>query len=199
MLFLGHANEHHNSRVYEPILAAALAKDGINLTYTEDVGDLNTKNLENYDGVILYANYEDRHPAQEKALEEFVKEGHAFVPIHCASFCFKDSEAYIDMVGGRFSGHGTGTFTADIVDREHPIMQNIQEFSTWDETYVHDKIADDITVLMERTEGDRQEPWTWVKDYGDGKVFYTAYGHDERTWNRPEFQKLIGERQLASF
>ncbi len=193
MLFLGHAQEHHNSRAYEPILSAALAKDGINLTYTENVNDLNAKNLEQYDGVIIYANYEDRHPAQEKALEDYVKEGHAFIPIHCASFCFKDSDGYIDMVGGRFSSHGTGTFTAEIVDKEHPIMKNIQEFSTWDETYVHDKIADDITVLMERTEGDRQEPWTWVKNYGDGKVFYTAYGHDERTWNQPEFQKLIKE------
>ncbi|SDD93008.1 putative membrane-bound dehydrogenase domain-containing protein [Pricia antarctica] len=193
MLFLGHASEHHNSRAYEPILAAALAKDGIDLTYTEDVGDLNTENLEKYDGVILYANYEERHPAAEKALEAFVKEGHAFIPIHCASFCFKDSEDFIDMVGGRFSSHGTGTFTAEIVDKEHPITKNLKEFSTWDETYVHDKIADDITILMERKEGDRQEPWTWVKDYGDGKVFYTAYGHDERTWNRPEFQKLIKE------
>ncbi len=193
MLFLGHASEHHNSSAYEPILASALAKDGINLTYTENVNDLNAKNLERYDGVMMYANYEDRHPAQEKALEDYVRDGHAFIPIHCASFCFKDSESYIEMVGGRFSSHGTGTFTADIVDTEHPITKDLKEFSTWDETYVHDKIADDITVLMERTEGDRQEPWTWVKNFGDGKVFYTAYGHDERTWNRPEFQTLIKE------
>ncbi|MDT7828417.1 ThuA domain-containing protein [Pricia sp. S334] len=193
MLFLGHASEHHNSRAYEPILAAALAKDGINLTYTEKVGDLNAKTLEQYDGVILYANYEKRHPAEEMALEDYVKEGHAFIPIHCASFSFNESESYIDMVGGRFSSHGTGTFTTDIVDKEHPITKNLTEFSTWDETYVHDNIADDITVLMERKEGERQEPWTWVKEYGKGKVFYTAYGHDERTWNRPGFQKLIKE------
>ena len=72
-------------------------------------------------------------------------------------------------------------------------MKEVSEFSTWDETYVHDKIADDITVLMERVEGDHHEPWTWVKQYGEGKVFYTAYGHDERTWNKPDFQNLIKE------
>ncbi len=193
ILFLGHDQEHHNSRAYEPILASALAKDGINFTYTEDLADLNAENLEKYDGVLLYANYEDRHPAQEKALENYVKEGHAFIPVHCASFCFHESEEFIDMVGGRFSSHGTGTFTADIVNKQHPITEDLQEFSTWDETYVHDKVADDITVLMERTEGDHREPWTWVKDYGDGKVFYTAYGHDERTWNQPGFQKLMKE------
>ena len=193
ILFLGHSQEHHNSRAYFPVLASALAKDGINITYTEEVTDLNEKNLAAYDGLIIYANHDDINPSEEKALIDYVKEGHAFIPIHCASFCFRNSEDYVDMVGGQFKSHETGTFTANIVDKEHPIMQNVSEFSTWDETYVHDKIADDIQILMERVEGDHKEPWTWVKDYGQGKVFYTAYGHDERTWEKPGFQKLIKE------
>ena len=32
MLFLGHAQEHHNSRVYMPILVSALTQSGINIT-----------------------------------------------------------------------------------------------------------------------------------------------------------------------
>jgi len=191
LLFLGHASEHHNSRAYLPILASALTQSGINLTYTEDVQDLNKENLSLYDGVVIYANHEGRHPDQEDALMEFVSEGHAFIPIHCASFCFKDSDEYIDLVGGQFLKHGTDTFTTSITDGDHPAMQGLSEFSTWDETYVHQKLANDIQVLMERQEGNEKEPWTWVKNYGKGKVFYTAYGHDERTWNQPGFQELI--------
>ncbi|UWX53763.1 ThuA domain-containing protein [Maribacter litopenaei] len=193
LLFLGHSIEHHNSRAYFPILASALTKDGINITYTEDVNDLNERNLSLYDGLIVYANHEEITPSQEKALLDYVREGHAFIPIHSASFCFKNSPEYIDLVGAQFLEHGTGTFTTDIIKKEHPIMQNVEPFSIWDETYVHDKIADDITVLMERVEGDHHEPWTWVKEYGDGKVFYTAYGHDERTWANPGFQNLVKE------
>ena len=193
ILFLGHAQEHHNSRVYMPILASALTQSGINITYTENVKDLNRKNLKLYDGVIIYANHEDRHPEQEKALMDYVAEGNAFIPLHCASFCFKDAPEYVNLVGGQFKEHGTGTFTANIVDKAHPIMQSFEAFATWDETYVHDKIADDITVLMERVEGEHHEPWTWVKNYGKGKVFYTAYGHDERTWQNPGFQNLVKE------
>lgn len=196
LLFLGHASEHHNSRAYMPILASALTKSGINITYTEAVEDLNPDNLELYDGLIIYANHEDRAPVQERALLDYIAEGHAFIPIHCASFCFKDSPEYVDLVGGQFMSHGTDTFTATIVDKVHPIMQEVDEFSTWDETYVHDKLATDITVLMERVEGEHREPWTWVKNHGKGKVFYTAYGHDERTWNNPGFQKLIKEGVL---
>jgi len=191
LLFLGHEIEHHNSREYFPILAAALTNDGINITYTEDVNDINSKNLDLYDGLIIYANHESIKPQQEKALLDFVSEGKAFIPIHSASFCFKNSPKYIDLVGAQFMNHGTGTFSTTIVNKEHPAIQGVEEFSTWDETYLHDKIADDITVLMERVEGDHREPWTWVKQHGDGKVFYTAYGHDERTWNQPGFQQLV--------
>ncbi|WP_419211905.1 PVC-type heme-binding CxxCH protein [Maribacter sp. X9] len=191
MLFLGHAIEHHNSRAYFPLLASALTKNGINITYTEEVSDLNSKNLNQYDGLIVYANHEEINKEEEKALLDFVKGGKAFIPIHSASFCFKNSPEYIDLVGAQFMSHETGTFTAEIVNKEHPITKNLKPFETWDETYVHDKIADDITVLMERVEGDHREPWTWVKTEGEGKVFYTAYGHDERTWNNPGFQELM--------
>ena len=193
LLFLGHDLEHHNSRAYFPILASALTQDGINITYTEEVNDLNSENLNLYDGLIVYANHENIKPAQEKALLDFVSEGNAFIPIHAASFCFKNSPEYIDLVGAQFMKHGTGTFTASITDKAHPLMKAVTEFEAWDETYVHDKIAKDITVLMERVEGDHREPWTWVKEHGAGKVFYTASGHDERVWKHPGFQKLIKE------
>jgi len=193
ILFLGHAEEHHNSREYMPVLAAALAPKGINLTYTETVTDLNAPNLEKYDGVMLYANHEGRHPAEEKALMEYVADGHAFIPVHCASFCFKDSPEYVEFVGGQFKEHGTDTFSVDIVAKEHPAMGGLEPFSTWDETYVHHQLGDDIDVLMERVDGDHREPWTWVRNHGKGKVFYTAYGHDERTWNHPSFHELIKE------
>lgn len=73
LLFLGHEIEHHNSRAYFPILASALTKDGINITYTEDVDDLNDKNLGLYDGLIVYANHESINSNQEKALLNFKK------------------------------------------------------------------------------------------------------------------------------
>ncbi|HEV2946944.1 MAG TPA: PVC-type heme-binding CxxCH protein, partial [Gemmataceae bacterium] len=49
----------------------------------------------------------------------------------------------------------------------------------------------DRTVLEYRAEKDLKEPWTWVRTQGKGRVFYTAWGHDERTWGHPGFQNLI--------
>jgi uncharacterized protein len=193
ILFLGHDSEHHNSASFMPMLASQLSLEGINFTYTSNPNDLNASNLVNYDALMIYANHDSITSTQEQALLEFVESGKGFIPVHSASWCFRNSTNYIDLVGGQFLKHKTDTFTTDIVKKDHVITQSLQPFSTWDETYEHDKLSKDITVLMERVEGDKREPWTWVKEYGKGRVFYTAYGHDERTWNNPGFHQLMKE------
>ena len=70
-------------------------------------------------------------------------------------------------------------------------MRGLSSFESWDETYVHDQLAPDIRVLMVREEQGGYEPYTWVRNQGKGRVFYTALGHDEHTWKVEGFQKLL--------
>ncbi len=191
VLFLGHDSEHHNSAVYAPLLQRHLAPQGIYMTYTEDPDDLNADNLQGFDALILYANHDEVTTDQEEALLNFVDDGGAFLPIHSASYCFRNSDDVVDLIGGQFTSHDTATFEAVVVRPEHPALGGFTPFTSWDETYVHTNMAGDIEVLMERVEGDHHEPYTWVKEYGKGRVFYTALGHDERTWNKTEFLGLI--------
>jgi putative membrane-bound dehydrogenase-like protein len=196
ILFLGHDSEHHHSEKLMPMLAIPLFQKGINLSYTSDLNDLSTETLNKYDGIMIYANHDEIEPAQEEAIKEFVESGRALIPIHSASWSFRNSDWFVEAVGGQFKSHGTGDFTVNIVHKDHPVMEGITEFETWDETYVHSNLNEDMTVLMERIDGDHREPWTWVREQGKGRVFYTAYGHDERTWSKPEFQELVANGVL---
>ncbi len=191
VLFLGHQSTHHNSEKYVPILASYLVKKGIHLTYSTDLNDLKAENLQKYDGLAIYANHEEINNFQEKALLDYVSSGKGLIPIHCASACFKNSEEYIKMVGGQFKSHGKGIFQATKTGISQEVIQGIKEFESWDETYVHHKINPDIKVIMERIESTHHEPWTWTNSYGKGRVFYTASGHDERTWSHPGFHELM--------
>jgi putative membrane-bound dehydrogenase-like protein len=191
VLFLGHDATHHPSDVALGLLAPALAKDGIEFTYTTNPDDLNPEKLAHFDALMLYANHDSITPSQEKALLDYVESGHGFLPIHSASHCFRNSQRYLSMIGGQFDKHGTGTFTAEIVKPNHEVMKGIQPFETWDETYIHKNNNPDRIVLMERVEGDHREAWTWVRTQGKGRVFYTAYGHDERTWKQPMFHAML--------
>src|SRR5580658_5329574 len=191
VLFLGD-NGHHQPAARFKQLQPVLAARNIELTYTDKLDDLNAKTLSGFDGLMIYANSEKIAPEQEKALLEFVEGGKGLIPLHCASYCFLNSPKYIALVGAQFRSHGTGTFRTDIVKADHDLMKGYQSFSSWDETYVHTKHNEkDRTVLEVRTDGDLKEPWTWVRTQGKGRVFYTAWGHDQRTWGQPGFQNLV--------
>ncbi len=195
VLFLGDRG-HHRPADRAAELIPVLAGRGIEITYTEDLADLNRATLTKYDVLLVYANIDRIEPAQEQALLEYVAGGKGFAPIHCASYCFRNSEKVVGLMGAQFERHGTGDFETNVSAPEHPIMIGLTPFKTWDETYVHRfHNPQDRIVLQTRTEGAGEEPWTWVRTHGKGRVFYTAYGHDARTWSQPGFQALI-ERGL---
>ena len=191
VLFLGDAG-HHAPRDRFKQLDPVFAKRSITMTYTEKLEDLNAKTLGEYDALMVYANHSKISAEQEKALLDYVESGKGFIPLHCASYCFLNSPKYIDLVGAQFRSHGTGTFRTEVVKPEHEIMKGYQAFSSWDETYVHTKHNTQDRVILEvRTDGDLKEPWTWVRTQGKGRIFYTAWGHDQRTWSHDGFLNLV--------
>ena len=195
VLYLGDQG-HHRPSDRAAQLIPVMATRGIDVTYTEAMSDLNPQTLAKYDVLMIYANTTKIEPEQEKALLDYVENGGGFAPIHCASYCFLNSPKYIALVGAQFKSHGTGEFDTKTVDTSHPITKGLEAFRTWDETYVHTKHNEkDRHVLQVRDEKGTDEPWTWVRTEGKGRIFYTAYGHDNRTWGHPGFHDLI-ERGL---
>src|SRR6266536_1567038 len=133
VLFLGQEGETHPFDKSSAQLIPELAKEAINISYTFSPADLNAPNLAKFDAVLLYANYDSITPAQEKALQDFVNSGKGFVAVHSAAECFRNSAAYVRLVGGELEKHDTGTFTAPIVRPEHPVMQGVAPFEAADE------------------------------------------------------------------
>jgi putative membrane-bound dehydrogenase-like protein len=191
VLFLGD-DDHHVPLERCRDVASTLGIRGIDLVYTDDLNDLNTQNLNRYDVLLLYANWLKIAPEQEKALIDYVESGHGFAPIHCGSYCFLNSPRITALIGARFKSHKTGVFEETIVQPDHPIEKGLNPIESWDETYVHEMHNEkDRTVLSYRVEGDHKEPYTWVRTQGKGRVFYTAWGHDQRTWTNSDFVNLL--------
>lgn len=187
VLWMGDAG-HHKPAERMRQLAPVMLSRGIELIYTEDLSSLSLENLKRYDALLVYANIDAIAPAQDQAIVDYVTQGGGFVPLHCASYCFRNSDRYVALVGAQFKSHGTGVFRTQVVVPNHPVMQGFTPFESWDETYVHTRHNDQGRTVLERR-GD--EPWTWVRTEGKGRVFYTAWGHDERTWSNPGFQDLV--------
>lgn len=190
VLFLGDTGHHQPAARFKQ-LQPVLDKRNIDLTYTEALEDLTAEKLAGFDCLVIYANHTRIAPSQERALLDFVSAGGGFVPLHCASFCFLNSPKYIELVGGQFKSHGTGVFTEKILQPDHPVMKGLKAIESWDESYVHTLHNPNRTVLAERVDGNTSEPYTWVREVGKGRVFYTAWGHDQRTWSNTGFLALV--------
>jgi len=194
VLFFGAPLENgpgHNPITRYRVLKKALGLSGINLTYSENPTVVwNPETLAHFDAVLMYGNWEQHGemPADQlRALLDFVEAGGGFLPIHCASACYGASPEFVRLVGARFKSHGDGVFEVRNVMPRHPILDYLEGFSAWDETYVHDSHADDREILQMRED----EPWTWTRTHGKGRVFYTASGHDHQVWDLPAFHHLL--------
>ena len=191
VLFLGDSGHHVPLERCRQVFST-LARAGVDLTYTDRLDDLNPQNLSRFDALLVYANIERIGADQEKAILDYVAGGKGFVPIHCGSFCFLNSPQLTALTGARFKSHGTGVFKETIVNADHPVMKGLKPIESWDESYVHEMHNDkDRTVLSVREDEKGKEPYTWVRTHGKGRVFYTAWGHDQRTWGNENFVALL--------
>lgn len=196
LLFMGDNGHHQPTRRFQE-LAPSLLKRGISLRYTDQMDDINPQTLAKFDGLVLYANIDHINDAQASALLNFVSEGHGFIPLHCASYCWRNNKEIVALIGAQFQRHGGQVFSTQIASPNHPIMQGYNSFTSWDETYIHHMHNEkNRTVLEYRVEGNqatdkKQEPWTWIRSHGKGRVFYTAWGHDQRTFMNPGFHNLV--------
>ncbi len=182
---------HHDPISRYRVLKKGLGVEGIDLHYSEDPAEaFEPSFLGHFDAVLMYGNWEQNGrmpPAQLDALLDYVAQGGGFVPVHCASACFGESPEFVKLVGARFRSHGGEEFEVRNVAPQHPVLKGLPGYKAWDETYVHSDHGGDREILQVR----EREPWTWTRRHGEGRVFYTAGGHDHRVWDLPEFQALL--------
>ena len=149
LLYLGD-NGHHQPRARFGQLQPVLKARGIELEYSDVVGDLNAEKLATFDGLVLFANIDKIEDAPAKALLDYVASGRGFIPLHCASYCFRNNDEIVALMGAQFQRHGTGTFrvTPTEAGKSHPLMKGYHGFESWDETYVHTKHNEKDRIVL---------------------------------------------------
>jgi len=194
VLLLGGSTGEHNPAAFAKMLADAVQKNNIELTYTEDLNALTPENLGTFDVLAIYRDGregEELSEAREAALVGAVEGGTGFVAIGGAARCFLKSERYGKLIGGRPGPIEVSDFRARIIDAQHAATRNVRSFTSRDETMTHSQLSNDLRVLMARVRDTAYEPVTWVRTAGKGRVFYTALGRDESTWKQADYQRLL--------
>ena len=168
---------------------------------------LTRENLQKYDIVAFYTsgNLPVAPDDLKYLLEEWVKQpGHGFIGFHSASDTYKEHQPYWDFIGGTFTGHPWNqntTVTLTVHDTAHPTMKPFgSEIELKEEIYQYknwqpEKVRVLMSIDMSKTELKRpyHVPVAWVKQIGEGRMYYNNLGHRPDTWENEQFLKSIEE------
>lgn len=185
------------------------AFQGLQEVYRKNVADvlaakLNAAALERYDAIV-FANTTGELPLPDpQAFVDWIRDGGAFVGVHSASDTLHGMRPYIDMLGGEFDHHREQVrIEALNGDRTHPATRHLGE--RWnlggrlEEIYLFKNVQSGAMhelLALDRhpnTGAPGRYPLAWSRDFGRGRVFYTALGHNEHVWEMPAFQQhLLG-------
>lgn len=184
-------------------------------TVTQDCSLISEASLKPYAAVIFYTTGElPLDEAQKKALIEFVRSGRGFVGIHSATDTFYKWPEYLELIGGYFDGHPWHQeVTVRVEDKAHPATAHLPaSFTINDEIYqFRDWSRDRVRVLLSLDpasvdltkkgvkRADKDFAVAWTREFGKGRMFYTALGHEAAVWSDPRFQQhLVGGIRWAT-
>ncbi len=183
--------------------------------FTADLADtydvFNSENLKKYDCILLNntTGMQFTKPEQQSAFLDFIMGGKGLAGIHAASDNFGRHPECRAIVGGEFGGHpwnAGGNWAFKLDDPEHVLNKAFGGKGFWHtdeiyqykpETYEGTKVLRVLVSLdMKQNEvsklikdGPREVPVSWLRQAGEGRVFYTNFGHREDTFSKPAILK----------
>jgi uncharacterized protein len=202
-----------------PLSKAILTQLGNNsgafkVTATEDTSEFSNENLKRYAAVMFYTTGELPMSASEKtALLDFVRSGRGFLGVHSATDTFYTWTDYLDLIGGYFNGHPWHqTVTIEVADPSDPLVaflghslqveDEIYQISDFDYRGSHVLLRLDPGSVDLSKPGVHQRfygwPLAWTRSYGEGRVFYTALGHEASVWQDARYQRMLTNAILWS-
>ena len=196
-------------------------KTGAYTTIVSDEMDaFDPENIARYDAILLNntTNLKFENPVHREALLSFVADGKGIIGIHAATDNFQAFPEAGEMMGGYFHGHPwnfTGTWAVKVEDKTHPVNAAFggEDFAIRDEIYqfrgpysrTTHRVLLSLDMDDERNHGvdgilrdDNDFPISWVKTWGEGRVFYCSLGHNpEVYWNPTILQHYLDGIQYA--
>lgn len=170
--------------------------------------EITAENLAKFDAVFFFTTGElPLSDVQKADFLQFIRSGKGFAGSHCASDTFYKWGEYGDLVGGYFDGHPWHEKINVLVeDKKHPatrhlgdsftITDEIYQFRTpYDRSKLHVLMRLDMaSVKNQGKRPDKDNALAWTREYGKGRVFYTALGHRDELWtgNEQFRQHMLG-------
>ncbi len=140
---------------------------------------------------------------QEQGLLGAVRAGTGIAGWHggmCDSF--RNNTEYQWMTGGQWVAHPGGCipeYEVHITDPNHPITRDVPDFvlRNTEQYYLHVDPSNRVLATTRFDIGDGVVmPYVWTRNWGEGRVFYAAFGHTHKDFDVPEAREIVQRGML---
>jgi len=192
----------HLEEGLRPVFEAA----GVVPHFTVDVNALSAKNLAMVQLLVILrdglmrperdnrTDFMWMTPEQERAVAAFVEGGGGFLNLHNSMGLYPPRGPYLDLVGGRYIGHGPlERFRVEVVDPAHPVTRGVSAFFVADEQHTPPYDEGRVHLLLRNRSDDGKVVAAagWVREPGRGRLCHLANGHTLEALLHPMYQRLM--------
>jgi type 1 glutamine amidotransferase/predicted dehydrogenase len=197
-----HYAYRHASIEYAVLQLKAYAnKKGYQVDVSENSDIFTDDNLSKYKTLVfLSANQDIFDAKQEAALQRYIRSGGGFAGIHSSTGVERNWAWFSKMIGGTFSWHPPQqSGVLKVVDKKHPSTKMLPDsWTRFDEWYYFGPIKNPIKVLLaldsttyKSNKHTQNYPSAWYQTFENGKIFYTAGGHNDKDFDDPLFMAHV--------
>jgi type 1 glutamine amidotransferase len=168
---------------------------------TESSDAFTAENLKKYSAVVFLCTTGNvLNEEQQKAFEQFIRNGGGYLGLHSASDTEYDWAWFGGLNGAYFKNHPRQQEAVfNVVVNNHIATAHLPKvWKRFDELYNFKWIGTDLTILITIDENSytgggngEHHPMAWYHEYDGGRGFYTALGHDNKSWEDPLYQQHV--------
>lgn len=156
-----------------------------------------------FDLIVFYDMWQEISITEESAYLKLAELGKPMLFLHHSLVSYQKWPEFEKIIGGRYILDAKGIPDEDISTYEHdvweyctvenytPVTVGFRELRFFDEIYGNVRISDDVIPLLRIKHPNSMEYVAWENHYRRSRILYIQPGHDKRTYQESDYQKLL--------
>ena len=161
-----------------------------------------------FDVIVFYDMWQNITPEEESAYLKMIEEGKPLLFLHHSLVSYQKWPEFEKIIGGKYVEKARGIPDEDVSSFEHdvweycsvenytPVTVGLRNLRFFDEIYINVRITDDVFPLLRISHPKSMKYLAWENRYNNSRILYIQPGHDKRTFQEPDYQKLLHQSIL---
>lgn len=165
-----------------------------------------SEKINEYNTIVFYDTYQPISEDEKKSFLSLFEKGIGVVFLHHAIVSHQEWDEYEKIIGGRYhhkpymdngKKYGPSTYKHDqdflikIINEDHPITKDMNDFKITDEAYLNYKFHDYVTPLLTSDNCENGKYLGWTNTYKNSRIVYLQLGHDHQAYENSDFRLLV--------